>query len=62
MRSDGALRYLLTRLVEYNLHPNKGKFQFYAATEAAAKKAPSWLPRPYYITDDNLRANIEPSL
>ena len=36
-----------------------GKFQFYATTEAAAELAPSWLPRPYYITDDNLRANIE---
>ena len=39
--------------------PNKGKFQFYATTEAAAEKAPSWLPRPSRITNDNLTANTK---
>ena len=53
------MHYLLTRLADCNLHPNKGEFQFFATTEVAAEKAPSWLSCPYHITDDNLRANIE---
>jgi hypothetical protein len=57
--SDGALHFLLERLADCNLQPNKEKFQYYATTAAATEKAPIWLQRPYHITDSTLKATIE---
>ena len=57
--SNGALHFLLEQLAELDLKPNKSKFQFYATTERAAERAPSWLPRPFYITDPDRRAAVD---
>ena len=53
--AQGALNYLLSELVKCNLAPNMSKFQLYATSAEAAAEAPGWLPRPFYITDDDER-------
>ena len=55
---DGALNFLLSELAKCNLAPNKSKFQLFATSEDAAVGAPEWLPRPFHITDDEIRENV----
>ena len=51
--------FLLSELAKCNLAPNKSKFQLYATSAEAAAEAPGWLPRPFHITDDELRESAE---
>ena len=57
--AHGALNFLLSELAKCNLAPNKSKFQLYATSAEAAAEAPGWLPRPFHITDDELRESVE---
>jgi len=57
--AHGALNFLLNELAKCNLAPNKSKFQLYATSAEAAEEAPGWLPRPFRITDDELRERVE---
>jgi len=57
--AHGALNFLLSELAKCNLAPSKSKFQLYATSAEAAAEAPGWLPRPFRITDDELRESVE---
>ena len=56
---DGAIQALLSRLEEWDLRPNRKKFQCYAIGQQAVDLTPSWLTRPFVITDPELEAQVK---
>ena len=54
---NGALQFLLDELAKVDLQPNLTKFQAYLVNPDGTPR-PSWLPRPFIITDPTLKAQV----
>ena len=54
---NGALQFLLDELAKVDLEPDLTKFQAYLVNPDGTPR-PSWLPRPFIITDRTLKAQV----